>query len=142
MLGSEKEYLTGVLTILSGPQAGCSILVIIFRAITGKSHKIVGQRILPAQAHTKKGFCCALTMLMVHGRLDIVDGRIRHATALHHLLPFRGCLCECLGFDEGFKDDSVLHAGAISQEARVCKPFLFAKAGAQLAKKTLVAATE
>lgn len=43
MLGSEYEYLMGVLTIFSGPQAGCSIVVTMLRASTGENarhHKL------------------------------------------------------------------------------------------------------
>ena len=83
-----------------------------------------------------------LTMFMVHGRLDIVDGRVRHAATFHHLLPFRRCLGDCLGFDEGIKGNSVLDTGAIRQEANVCSPFYFAEAGTKLTKETIVAATE
>ena len=38
MPGFEYEYLTGVLTICSGPQAGCSIVVTMLRASTGENN--------------------------------------------------------------------------------------------------------
>lgn len=80
MLGSEYEYLTGVLTSFSGPQAGCSIAVTMLRASTSKNMR--HHRSAQPLPSSKKNAQIALTMFMVHSSLNIIDGGVGHTAAL------------------------------------------------------------
>lgn len=81
-------------------------------------------------------------MFMVHSGLDIIDGSVGHAAALQHPKPFCRRLCACFCFDEGFKRDAVLNAGAVGQKARVRDPFRFAEPRAQYSEEAVVASAE
>ena len=61
-------------------------------------------------------------MFMVHSRLDIVDGRIRHPTPLEQPEPFLRGPRPRFGFDEGFEGVAIGDADAVGVEAWVGGP--------------------
>ena len=79
---------------------------------------------------------------MVHSRLDIVDGRIRHPTPLEQSEPFLRGTRPGLSFDEGFEGGAVGDADAVGVEARVGGPGGFLEFGAEDAEEAVVAAAE
>ena len=70
------------------------------------------------------------TMFMVHSRLDVVDGCIRHPTPLKYSEPFLRGARPRFGFDEGFEGVAVGDADAVGVEARVHGPGGFLELGA------------
>ena len=61
-------------------------------------------------------------MFMVHSRLNVIDGRIRHPTPLEYSEPFLRGARPGFGFDEGFEGVAVGDADAVGVEARVRGP--------------------
>lgn len=108
MLGSENEYLTGVLTILIGPQTGWSIVVTMSLASTNTTR---------SQAQTKTQQkpvrSILLTMFVIHSALNVVHGRVWHPATLEHLQPFLSRLFACFSINESFEKDSVMDAVAV-----------------------------
>lgn len=138
MLGSEKEYLTGVLTILIGPQTGCSIVVTMSLASTNQP-----QDVRPKLGLSRKLFARFLhTMFMIHSALNVIHGGIWHSATLEHLQPFIRRLFACFCIDESLEQDSVVDAVAVGYEARVQRPFWSAQAVAQDAEEAIVASAE
>lgn len=109
MLGSENEYLTGVLTILIGPQTGCSIVVTMSLARTNQPREVRPKPRLSRNLFAR----FLLTMFVTHSGLNVIHGRIWHPTALEQLQPFLGCLFACFSINESFEQDSVMDALAV-----------------------------
>lgn len=109
MLGSEKEYLTGVLTILIGPQTGWSIVVTMSLASTNQPRDV-----RPKPGLSRNQFAQFLhTMFMIHSALNVIHSRIWHSATLERLQPFLSRLFACFGINESLEQDSVVDAVAV-----------------------------
>lgn len=109
MLGSENEYLTGVLTILIGPQTGWSIVVTMSLASTNQPREVRPKPRLRRNPFTR----FLLTMFVIHSALNVINGRIWHPATLEHLQPFLGRLFACFSINESFEQNSVMDAVAV-----------------------------
>lgn len=79
---------------------------------------------------------------MFHRCLNVIDGRICHATSFENVQPFLGGFGSSYGLDQAFDENAVLHPFAVRYETRVRGPFGSAKLRAKKTEKTLVSATK
>lgn len=109
MLGTEKEYLTGVFTILIGPHTGWSTVVTMSLASTNQP-----QDFSPKLRLSRKLFARFLhTMFMIHSALNVIHGRIWHSATFEHLQPLARRLFACFRIDESLEQDSIVDAVAV-----------------------------
>jgi len=81
-------------------------------------------------------------MLVLQGRLDVVDGRIRHPLAIEHLQPFLGRAVPRQLLDADLEFVPVGDTASVGPELLVVLPLGSAKAIAENAEQPVVSTAE